>query len=60
MSDSFDRTEVTISGGIAGVTTALELLEHDCEVLLFDRDRCDQFGGLARTGVAGLARVRRV
>jgi len=48
MSDSVHRTEVAIGGGIAGITTALELLEPDCEVLLFDRDRYDQFRGLAR------------
>lgn len=55
MSDSIYRTEVAIvGGGIAGITTALELLEHDCDVLLLDRDRRDQFGGLARWSFGGI------
>jgi len=55
MPDSAYRTEVAIvGGGIAGITTALELLKHDCEVLLLDRDRRDQFGGLARWSFGGI------
>jgi glycine/D-amino acid oxidase-like deaminating enzyme len=50
MSASSLHTDVAIvGGGIAGITTALELLEqggHD--VLLLDRDVRERFGGLAR------------
>ena len=55
MSDSVYRTEVAIvGGGIAGITTALELLKRDCDVLLLDRDTRDQFGGLARWSFGGI------
>lgn len=55
MSNSVLRTEVVIvGGGIAGITTAFELLEHGRRVLLLDRDTADQFGGLARWSFGGL------
>jgi len=56
MSESVRKTEVAIvGGGIAGITTALELLEqggHD--VMILDRDARDRFGGLARWSFGGL------
>jgi hypothetical protein len=56
MSTSPLQTDVAIvGGGIAGITTALELLEeggHD--VLILDRDTRDQFGGLARWSFGGI------
>ena len=55
MSTSEYKTEVVVvGGGIAGITTALELLEHDREVLLLDRDARSQFGGLARWSFGGI------
>lgn len=40
MADSVLKTEVVVvGGGIAGITTALELLENGCDVLLLDRDK---------------------
>jgi len=55
MSTSEYKTEVAVvGGGIAGITTALELLEHDREVLLLDRDARRQFGGLARWSFGGI------
>jgi predicted oxidoreductase len=50
-----DRTEVLIiGGGIAGVTTALDLLESRKSVLLLDRDEESVFGGLARESFGGM------
>lgn len=43
-----------VGGGIAGIATALELLDHDCRVCLLDRDAADHLGGLARWSFGGL------
>lgn len=54
MSESVHRTEVAIvGGGIASITAALELLEHDREVCLLDCDRRNQFGGIHGLSIAG-------
>jgi len=55
MSDPSYRSEtVVVGGGIAGITTALELLDRGVEVLLLDRDTADRFGGLARWSFGGI------
>ncbi len=41
-------------GGLAGITTALELLEKGKQVILFDRDVEDKFGGLANWSFGGM------
>jgi predicted oxidoreductase len=46
-----------IGGGIAGITTALELLEGGQSVVLVDRDSRERFGGLARWAFGGMALV---
>lgn len=46
-----------IGGGIAGIVTALELLEGGQSVVLVDRDSPDRFGGLARWAFGGMAIV---
>jgi uncharacterized protein len=43
-----------IGGGIAGITTALELLDGGKSVLLIDRDEDSVFGGLARESFGGM------
>lgn len=49
------RCDVAIvGGGIAGITAALELLEHGRRVCLLDRDTAGRFGGLARWSFGGL------
>jgi len=49
------RSEVLIvGGGIAGITTALELLDSGKSVLLLDRDEAGAFGGLARESFGGM------
>lgn len=55
MADSVLKTEVVVvGGGIAGITTILELLENGHDVLLLDRDTEDRFGGLARWSFGGI------
>jgi predicted oxidoreductase len=50
-----DRCDVLIiGGGIAGITTALELLDGGKSVLLIDRDDESVFGGLARESFGGM------
>lgn len=49
------QTQVVIAGGgIAGIVTAIELLEAGCKVILLDRDEKDRFGGLARWSFGGM------
>ncbi|MBV9564779.1 MAG: FAD-binding dehydrogenase, partial [Bradyrhizobium sp.] len=50
-----DRHDVVIvGGGIAGITTALDLLEGGKRVALVDRDDRSAFGGLARESFGGM------
>jgi len=50
-----DRHDVLIiGGGIAGIATALDLLEAGKTVLLVDRDEETAFGGLARESFGGM------
>jgi predicted oxidoreductase len=50
-----DRSDVLIiGGGIAGITTALDLLGGGKSVLLLDRDEEAAFGGLARESFGGM------
>jgi len=46
---------VIAGGGIAGLVTALELLEHGQNVIIVDRDTKDRLGGLARWAFGGMA-----
>lgn len=46
-----------IGGGLAGIVTALELLSAGRSVMLFDRDREEVFGGLARESFGGILMV---
>ena len=50
-----NKTDVLIiGGGIAGITTAIELLENNKKVLLLDRDTKENFGGLAKESFGGM------
>ncbi len=48
---------VIVGGGIAGISAALELLEHGKSVLILDRDSKDKFGGQAIISFGGMAIV---
>ncbi len=49
------RADVVIAGGgLAGIVTAWQLLEHGSSVLLIDQDRRERFGGLARESFGGV------
>src|SRR4051794_11111087 len=45
---------IVIGGGIAGLVATLELLEHGRDVLLLDRCRPEEVGGLAREAFGGM------
>jgi uncharacterized protein len=50
-----DRSDVLIvGGGIAGITTAIDLFDGHKSVLLLDRDQESAFGGLARESFGGM------
>ncbi|MGE5324330.1 MAG: FAD-dependent oxidoreductase [Actinomycetota bacterium] len=49
------RTEVAIAGGgLAGIVTAYELLSAGRRVLLIDKDKQENFGGLAKQSFGGV------
>jgi predicted oxidoreductase len=48
---------LVIGAGLAGLVTTLELLEHDFEVVLVDRCRPEEVGGLAREAFGGMFMV---
>ena len=55
MADLTDAADaVVVGGGIAGIVTAYELLNHGKKVILLDRDVEDEFGGLARWSFGGM------
>lgn len=46
-----------IGGGLAGIVSALELLDSNQKVLIIDRDNEENFGGLAKDAFGGMALV---
>jgi uncharacterized protein len=53
-----ERADVAVVGaGIAGLVTTLELLDHGRRVLLLDRCRPEELGGLAREAFGGMFMV---
>ena len=55
MSNTIHRAEVAIAGaGLAGLCTALELLDRGRTVLLLDKDVPENVGGLARESFGGV------
>ena len=49
-----DPDVAIVGGGIAGITAAIELLNHDKKVIIFDRDKEENFGGLAKESFGGM------
>jgi uncharacterized protein len=52
--DNHRFENVIVGGGIAGISTAIELLDNDKQVLIIDRDSADNFGGLAKRSFGGI------
>ena len=49
------QTEVVVAGGgLAGIVAAYELLDHGRRVLLIDKDKRENFGGLAKESFGGI------
>lgn len=55
MTKVYQTEVVIIGGGIAGIVTALELLNKGITCLILDRDTPERFGGLARDAFGGMA-----
>lgn len=51
---NYQADVVIVGGGIAGIVTALELLNYDKKVLILDRDKESEFGGLAKWSFGGM------
>ena len=51
---TYQADVIVMGGGIAGIVTALELLEHGKSVLILDRDAEESFGGQAITAFGGM------
>jgi predicted oxidoreductase len=45
---------IIIGGGLAGIATAIELLDNNKKVLIIERDIKDNFGGLAKKSFGGI------
>ncbi len=45
---------IIVGGGLAGISTAIELLDNNKPVLIIDRDIEDNFGGLAKKSFGGI------
>src|SRR3982750_1437092 len=51
------RNTIVVGAGIAGLVGTLELLEHGHDVVLLDRCRPEEVGGLAREAFGGMFMV---
>lgn len=45
---------IIVGGGLAGMSTAIELLDHNKKVLIIERDIEERFGGLAKKSFGGI------
>lgn len=52
--NTYQADVIVVGGGLAGVVTALELLEHGRSVVLIDRDKEEHFGGLSNWAFGGM------
>ena len=52
--EKYNSDVVIVGGGIAGITTAIELLNLGKKVIIFDRDVEENFGGLAKESFGGM------
>src|SRR5260221_3366470 len=54
---TYEADVVVGGGGLAGIVTAYELLDHGKKVLLVDKDKPEKFGGLAKESFGGVHMV---
>ena len=57
MANEYQCDTVIIGGGIAGITAAIELLNANQHVIMIDRDKESNFGGLAKESFGGMLMV---
>ena len=57
MSKKIQYDVAIIGGGLAGITAALELLDHGLKIAIIDRDSEQNFGGLATNSLGGMTLV---
>lgn len=57
MTKSYHADVTVIGAGIAGIVTALELLDSGKQVLILDRNDRDRFGGLANEAFGGMTLI---
>jgi len=48
MSHTYKSDIIIIGGGLAGIVTAIELPDHNQNVIILERDKKEKFGGLAK------------
>jgi len=50
----FEYENIVVGGGLAGLSTAIELLDNNKKVLIIERDIEDNLGGLAKKSFGGI------
>ncbi len=54
---SYQSDVIIIGGGLAGIVTAFDLLDHNRKVIILERDEEKKFGGLAKESFGGVMMV---
>jgi predicted oxidoreductase len=57
MSNKYQSDIAVIGGGLAGLVTAIELLDHNKKAIILERDKEEKFGGLAKESFGGIMMV---
>jgi predicted oxidoreductase len=57
MNLSYQSDIIIIGGGLAGLVTAIELLDRDQNLIILERDKEEKFGGLAKESFGGIAMI---
>ena len=50
----YEYDNIIVGGGLAGISTAIELLDNNKKVLIIERDNEENFGGLAKKSFGGI------
>ena len=50
----YDSDVIVVGGGLAGICSAIELLDRNLQVTILDRDCEQNFGGLAKESFGGI------